>query len=95
MSAYVIAEIAVNDAVAYEAYKKGVGATVEKFGGRFVVRGGVVKSFEGGWNPERMVVLEFPDMKTLEAWYHSPDYEPLLEMRLAATSGRLIAVEGV
>ena len=94
MTAYVIADIEVRDAAAYETYKKDVGATVAKFGGRFVVRGGIVKSFEGAWNPGRMVVIEFPDMKTLEAWYHSADYKPLLDIRLDATKGSLIAVEG-
>ena len=94
MAAYVIADIEVNDASAYEAYKKGVAATVEKFGGRFLVRGGAVTPCEGDWNPKRVVVLEFPDMGTLDAWYRSADYKPLLEMRLAATNSRLIAVEG-
>lgn len=94
MAAYVIADIEVKNAAAYEAYKKDVGATVAKFGGRFLVRGGAVTSHEGGWEPSRVVVLEFPDMARLEAWYNSADYKPLLEMRLAATTGRLIAVEG-
>jgi uncharacterized protein (DUF1330 family) len=94
MSAYVIADIEVDDASAYEEYKKGVAATVTKFGGRFVVRGGAVKSYEGSWKPSRVVVIEFPDMAALDAWYRSPEYQPLLDMRLAATTGRLIAVEG-
>ncbi len=94
MAAYVIAEIDVHDAAGYDAYKQGVGATVEKFGGRFLVRGGAVTTFEGGWSPKRVVVLEFPNMARLEAWYNSADYKPLLAMRLTASSGRLIGVEG-
>lgn len=94
MAAYVIADIEVRDAAAYEAYKKDVGATLAKYGGRFVVRGGAVKAYEGGWEPSRIVVIEFPDMARLDAWYNSPEYRPLLDMRLAATIGRLIAVEG-
>lgn len=94
MAAYVIADILVKDAAAYEGYKKGVGATVEKYGGRFLVRGGEVKSLEGGWQPPRMIVLEFPDMAALEAWYASPEYKPLLDMRLGAATGGLIAVQG-
>jgi uncharacterized protein (DUF1330 family) len=94
MAAYVIADIEVNDAVGYEAYKKDVGASLDKYGGRFVVRGGAVKPFEGGWQPSRIVVIEFPDMARLEAWYNSPEYKPLLDLRLAATTGRLIGVEG-
>lgn len=94
MAAYLIADIVVKDAAAYDRYKQGVGATVAKFGGRFVVRGGAVVPLEGGWDPERTVVIEFPDMATLQAWYRSDDYKPLLDMRLAATTGRVIAVEG-
>lgn len=94
MAAYVIADIEIKDAAAYEAYKRGVSATLEKYGGRFLVRGGEVKPVEGDWQPSRIVVLEFADMATLEAWYASPEYKPLLGIRLAATTGRLIAVQG-
>lgn len=95
MPAYVIADLKVKDAAAYEAYKTGVAATVSKFGGRFLVRGGEVKAFEGDWKPERLVLIEFPDMAKLEAWYHSADYAPLLDIRLAASDGRLIGAAGV
>jgi uncharacterized protein (DUF1330 family) len=94
MPAYVIADIEVDDAAAYEAYKRDVGASVNKFGGRFIVRGGPVVPHEGGWCPQRIVVIEFPDMASLDAWYKSAEYKPLLDLRLAATRGRLIAVEG-
>jgi uncharacterized protein (DUF1330 family) len=95
MAAYVIAEIDVKDTAAYDDYKKGVGATVAKFGGRFMVRGGPAKGYEGVAPAGRVVVVEFPDMAALEAWYGSTDYAPLLKKRLAASTGRLIAVEGV
>ena len=95
MPAYVIADIVVTDAAAYDTYKKGVEATVVKYGGRFLVRGGAVTSYEGGWNPSRLIVLEFPDQAALDAWYASPEYKPLLEMRLGATTGRLIGVQGI
>lgn len=95
MAAYVIAEIVVRDAAGYDTYKAGVEATVTKHGGRFLVRGGAVTSYEGGWDPKRIVVLEFPTMAALDAWYNSADYKPLLEIRLKAADGRLIGVEGV
>ena len=95
MSAYVIADIEVQDAAAYDTYRRGVEATVAKFGGRFLVRGGAVKAVEGAWCPKRLVVLEFPDMAALDAWYASPDYKPLLDIRLGASTGRLIAAEGI
>jgi len=94
MSAYVIVEVNVTDAKLYEDYKKLVPATVEKYGGRFAVRGGKVESKEGGWNPTRIVVLEFPSMDKARAWYHSPEYAPALALRLKAANAKLILVEG-
>ena len=94
MTAYVIAEVNVTDQKLYDEYKKLVPATVEKYGGRFAVRGGTVESKEGGWKPARMVVLEFPSMEKARAWYHSPEYAPVLAMRLKAGSAKLILVEG-
>ena len=95
MSAFVIADIRVKDAEAYDDYKSGVGATVAAFGGRFLARAGRTVALEGDWQPGRVVVIEFPDMARLEAWYRSADYAPLLAIRLAAADGNLIAVDGV
>jgi len=95
MAAYVIAEVNVTDLKLYEEYKKLVPATVEKYGGRFAVRGGAVDSKEGGWNPARIVVLEFPSMEKARAWYASPEYAPALALRLKAGNAKLILVDGV
>ena len=95
MTAYVIAEVNVTDSALYEDYKKLVPATVEKYGGRFAVRGGAVDSKEGGWKPSRLVVLEFPSMAQARKWYDSPEYAPALALRLKAANARLILVEGV
>lgn len=94
MAAYVIGEIDVTDQATYDDYRKQVLATVQKHGGRFVVRGGPVEALEGGWNPKRIVVLEFPSMDAVRKWYRSAEYAPLIALRQKASRGRLIAVEG-
>jgi uncharacterized protein (DUF1330 family) len=94
MAAYVIGEIDVTDPATYDDYRKQVGATVEKFGGRFVVRGGSVQTLEGAWAPRRIVVLEFPSTAQAQKWYRSPEYAPLIKLRQKAARGRLILVEG-
>ena len=94
MSAYVIGDIEVSDPAAYEEYRKQVLAVVTKYGGKFIVRGGRIDSKEGGWNPKRMVVLEFPSLAQAQKWYGSPEYAPLIELRQKAAKGRLIIVEG-
>jgi uncharacterized protein (DUF1330 family) len=94
MAAYVVGEIEVTDAQAYEEYRKQVLAVVTKYGGRFIVRGGKVEALEGGWSPKRFVALEFPSMEQARKWYASPEYAPLIELRKRASRGKLILVEG-
>ena len=59
MAGYVIANVDVKDQAGYEEYRKLVPATVAKYGGKYVVRGGAVEKLEGNWQPKRVVVLEF------------------------------------
>jgi len=70
-------------------------ATIEKYGGRFLVRGGAHTTLEGKWRPGRVVIIEFPDMAAAKGWHGSKDYAPLLKLRQTASEGSLIAVEGV
>jgi uncharacterized protein (DUF1330 family) len=95
MAAYLIADIEVTDAEAFENYRAGVPAVIERFGGRYVVRGGETHALEGDWQPRRVVILEFPSMEKAKGFYESDDYRDLLAMRLAATDSRVILVDGV
>lgn len=95
MAAYVIVDLDVRDFAALEGYRRAVPATLAKYGGRFLVRGGDSDVLEGSWSPKRVVVLEFPSMDALKRWYHSEEYKPLIKLRQAHSSGDIIAVEGV
>ena len=70
-------------------------ATIAKYGGRFIVRGGKFETLEGNWNPKRLVVLAFPSGEQAKRWYDSAEYRPLKAMRLKASESNLILVEGV
>lgn len=94
MPAYLIADVEVDDPDAYTGYSAGVPASVARHGGRFVVRGGAVDPLEGDWRPKRLVVIEFPDMAALRAWWDSDEYQELAAIRRAASRGSLVAVEG-
>jgi uncharacterized protein (DUF1330 family) len=71
MAAYVIADIEVTEPAAFQEYRNRVGATIEQYGGRFVVRGGRVNPKEGDWKPRLLVMLEFPSVEQAERWYNS------------------------
>ena len=95
MAAYLFANVEVTDAAGYEQYRQRISATIEAFGGRYLVRGGATEVLEGAFTPRRLVILEFPDMAQLRAWYQSPEYQPLIELRKKTTTSTLVAIEGV
>lgn len=95
MRAYCIANVEVTDPDTYERYRSQVVAIVEKFGGRYLARGGRAEAKEGGLQPHRVVILEFPDLDTAKRWYDSPEYQAIIGYRTKASRTDLIMVEGV
>ena len=95
MPAYVIVDVSIRDAATYEEYKKLTPASLEAFGGKFIVRGGQAEPVEGNWQPGRIVVAEFPDMETLRRWYDSDIYTEAKRIRHASADTKMIFVEGV
>ncbi len=95
MPAFIVAEVNVTDPAGYEPYRPLAAASIARFGGRFVVRGGEAQLLEGTPEPQRIVVIEFPDAETARRWYASAEYQAALKIRQAASRGRLILVDGV
>lgn len=95
MPAYVIAHIDVKDPVRYEDYKKMSPVSIQKYGGRFIARGGKTEVLEGAWQPKRLVLLEFPSVERAREWWASDDYRPARDLRQATSTGDMIVVEGL
>ena len=95
MAAYLIVDLEVTDPVVIEEYRTQVPATVEKYGGRFLVRGGKSDVLEGSWQPKRVVVLEFPSVERARQWYDSEEYRGPKALRFKSAKTNLILVEGV
>jgi uncharacterized protein (DUF1330 family) len=95
MCAYVIVEIDIVDPPGYEEYKQLASATVEKYGGKYVVRGGAAETLEGDWNPKRIVVLKFDSIQRAKEWLNCDEYREPRKMRHRTARTRMIVVEGV
>jgi uncharacterized protein (DUF1330 family) len=95
MAAYVVVQVDVKDPARYEAYKTMVPPSLERYGGRFVVRGGSVYTMEGTWAPKRFVLVEFPSVEQAKAWWASPEYAEAKALRQATAQSQLIIVEGL
>jgi len=89
MVAYVIADTQVINPALAERYRTIAQESVAKYGGRYLVRGGAVEAVEGGWHPERFVIVEFPSMERAREWYRSPEYAEALKLRQTALRRRL------
>ena len=94
MPAYVFVEIEIYDQELYEEYKKMTPVTIEAYGGKFVVRGGRTEHLEGDWNPERIVVLEFPSVERAREWWESEAYTRARLIRQRAAETKMIILEG-
>lgn len=94
MAAYVIVEVTVHDEKAYEDYKKLTPATIAAYDGQFVVRGGKTEALEGDWQPQRLVVLQFPTIEKAKAWWASPEYAPAKSIRQRVATTKMLVVEG-
>ncbi len=95
MPALVLLEVQIHNSTLYEEYKKLTLATVEAFGGRFVVRGSQTESLEGDWNPERLVILEFPSVEVAKEWWNSPQYSFAKKIRHEAATSKMLVVRSI
>ena len=95
MAAYVIVEVTITNKALYEEYKKLTPAAIAAFDGKFVVRGGESESLEGDWKPERIVVLEFPNVARAKEWWNSEQYGVAKAIRHKAGITKMLVVAGV
>jgi uncharacterized protein (DUF1330 family) len=95
MPAYIIVEVEIHDAAQYEEYKKLTPISLAAYDGRFIVRGGKAEALEGEWQPQRIVVLEFPTIEKAKEWWASEEYAPAKNLRRQTAHTRMIVIEGV
>jgi uncharacterized protein (DUF1330 family) len=94
MAAYLIANITITDPKRYPEYREKVPPVIAQYGGTFLVRGGAVHPVEGDLGVDRLVVIEFPSMEAARRFYDSPEYAPLLKLRLETARSQVAFVEG-
>ena len=91
---YIFAQIDVTNPQQYAEYTRLTPALIEKFGGRFVARGGRSVTLEGAAGFSRAVIIEFPTFERAQEFYHSPEYQAAREVRAGAATVQFILVEG-
>ncbi|HXH08687.1 MAG TPA: DUF1330 domain-containing protein [Alphaproteobacteria bacterium] len=95
MAGYVIAEVDITDPQGFEQYRNMVPATIEAYGGRFVVRGGKTETLEGQWQPKRLVIIQFDSVERAKQWWASEEYRDAKALRQRTAITNLVIAEGV
>jgi uncharacterized protein (DUF1330 family) len=95
MAAYIITDVIVNNEEAYTQYKALTPATIAAYDGKFITRGAKTEIIEGNWNPQRLVILEFPTGARAKEWWNSPEYAPLKKIRHDNAVTNMLLVEGI
>ena len=94
MAGYIIAEIEITDPETYEEYKKIAPASIDRFKGEYLARGGRTERLEGDWQPKRIVVLRFESFERAKEWWNSKEYRAPKLLRQSAALTRMIVVDG-
>jgi uncharacterized protein (DUF1330 family) len=95
MPAYIVSVVNVRNPDKYKDYAALAPAAIEKFGGRFLARGGIAAVLEGGLDANRLVVVEFPSAERAKAFYNSPEYQAARQKRLGAADFTMMVADGV
>lgn len=93
MGAIALVQVDIHNHELYEEYKKLTPATVEAFGGKFLVRGTEPIVLEGEWNHDRLVILEFPNKDSALDWYYSKEYKKARTIREKAAKAKFFILE--
>ncbi len=93
MSVYMIIQSTIKNAEKYRQYIDQVFPMVKKYGGRYHVRGENIKALSD-WNPDRMVVIEFPSEDHINEWLTSPEYTAVAPLRKEGANTQAVIVEG-
>jgi uncharacterized protein (DUF1330 family) len=94
MKAYLVLDLSVNDIGGFSKYVAEIPAFIAKHSGKYIVRGVVPTTIEGDWKPERLVILEFPERESAEAFLGDPEIQDLFRVRHATTTSKLVLADG-
>jgi uncharacterized protein (DUF1330 family) len=94
MKAYLVLDASVNDYGGFKRYIAEIPALIAKHSGKYIVQGVQPTIIEGDWQPERMVIIEFPERNKAEAFLGDPEAKHLFKVRHHTTRSKLLLVDG-
>lgn len=95
MAAYAILEVEVHDIGEYLLHQRRVAPLLEAVGARYLARGGESRDYEGAEEPGSLILVEFPSLAAMDAFFRGEAYRELVAHRDTCSRCRILAVEGL
>ena len=93
---FLLVDVDIHNIEEYKKYLEKVKPMVEKFGGKYLIKGGKIDAKETDlWKPKRIVLVKFPNKSSALRWYNSEEYRALKHLRLNNASSNILFIEGV
>ena len=93
---FLLVDVDIHNIDEYKKYLEKVKPMVEKFGGKYLIKGGKIDAKETDlWKPKRIVLVKFPNKFSALRWYNSEEYRALKHLRLNNASSNILFIEGV
>ena len=93
---FMLVDVDIHNIDEYKKYLEKVKPMVEKFGGKYLIKGGKIDAKETDlWKPKRIVLVKFPNKSSALKWYNSEEYRALKHLRLNNASSNILFIEGV
>ena len=91
---YLIVRVSVKNTELFEQYPPLSAPAIEKYGGKYLIRGGKFDVLEGNWDIDRTTVIEFDSFEKAKKCYESLEYQKAKEIRQQSAESDFILIEG-
>ncbi len=92
---YVVANVRFSSPERAQEYGRRVPAVIDRYGGRYLARGGPAEMIEGDWPVAYVTLIEFPSLDDANRWYESEEYRAIKLLRVSDAQSQIMFVEGL
>ena len=95
MTVYLTVQVKIKDRDAYTRYSDAFMGVFEKFNGTMLAADFKPKVLDGEWDKDRLVLMSFPDKRSLLAWLTSDEYKAIGADRAAGADTITLLAQGI
>lgn len=95
MTVYIVAQLKFTERARYDRYQARFFDVFRKFNGKLLAADDQPIVLEGDWPRDKIVMMEFPDAASADAFHTSPEYQEIALDRKAGADAIVLTVRGL